>query len=197
MPDSPLPPVEVPQAERPAAHHPASRPKEPYLRAPVGACDAHVHIVAGPEEFRLWSGRSEDPPQGHGFEDWLSLYRAHLDTLGCTRGVVVQSILYGTDNAVTIEAVRRLGEQFRGVALVTDEVQDDTLDRLAHHRMRAVRLNLVHGGVLSWPSASLPTTCPSPPLAGPGSSPRSTSRTIALRSRPTPSAASGARTGRT
>lgn len=149
MPDSPEPPVEVPLGERPTAHLPPSRPKEPHVRAPVGACDAHVHIVAGPQDFPLWDGRPEDPALGRGFEDWLALYREHLDTLGCTRGVVVQSILYGWDNSVTVEAVRRLGDQFRGVALVTDEVQDHTLDALAHHHMKAVRLNLMRDDGLS------------------------------------------------
>ena len=154
MPDTPVPPVEVPDAEAPSAHLPLDRPKEPTVRAPVGACDSHLHMVAGPEEFPLWEGRdggrTRDLAAGRGFEEWLRLLRVHLDTLGCTRGVVVQSILYGADNHVTIEAVRRLGEQFRGVALVTDEIQDGTLDRLAEHRMKAVRLNLVHGGQMSW-----------------------------------------------
>ena len=153
MPDSPLPPVEVPEAERPSAHQPADRPKEPSVRAPVGACDAHVHMVAGPAEFPLSERGAEHPAPGRGFEDWLALYRTHLDTLGCTRGVIVQSKLYGTDNRVTIEALRRLGDGFRGVALVTEEVQDDTLDHLAGHGVRAVRLNLVHGSALGWDGA--------------------------------------------
>ena len=152
MPDSPLPPVEVPDAEKPSAHHPADRPKEPLVRAPVGACDAHVHMVAGPAEFPL-SDRARHPAPGRGFEDWLALYRTHLDTLGCTRGVIVQSGLYGTDNRITIEALRRLGDGFRGVASVTDEVQDDTLDHLASHGIKAVRLNLVHGSALGWDGA--------------------------------------------
>ena len=150
MPDSPLPPVEVPFAERPTAHVPPSRPKEPLVRAPVGACDTQVHILGGPRDVPRGDGRPGSGSDGHGFEEWLALYREHLDTLGCTRGVIVQSHLHGTDNSVTIEAVRRLGEQFRGVAVVTDEVQDHTLDRLADHRMAAVRVNLVDEGALGW-----------------------------------------------
>ncbi len=153
MPDSKSPPVDTPSGERPSAQVPPQRAKEPHVRAPVGACDAHIHIAAGRQDFALWEGRREDPPPGHGFEDWLGLLRGHLDTLGCTRGVIVQSILYGADNAITIEAVRRLGPQFRGVALVTSEVQDHTLDDLARARIRAVRLNLVHGGLLDWRAA--------------------------------------------
>ncbi len=153
MPEPNSPPVETPPNERPTARLPPPRPKEPTVRAPVGACDCHIHVVAGGEDFGLWEGRAEDPHPAHGFEDWLDLLRAHLDTLGCTRGVVVQSILHGTDNAITVEAIQRLGRQFRGVALVAPEVQDHSLEELARAHIRAIRLNLVHGGPLDWPAA--------------------------------------------
>ncbi|MBM9594834.1 amidohydrolase family protein [Rhodobacteraceae bacterium MCCB 386] len=153
MPDSNSPPVEIPEAESTASTFPRDRPKEPTVRAPVGACDCHLHMVAGPAELPMVDRRADDPVAGHGFEGWMGLLRVHLDAIGCTRGVVVQSVIYGADNHVTIEAVRRLGEQFRGVALVTDEVQDGTLDHLSHHRMKAVRVNRVHGGPLNWEGA--------------------------------------------
>ncbi|MGY9012245.1 MAG: amidohydrolase family protein, partial [Rhodobacterales bacterium] len=72
----------------------------PHQTAPNGACDSHVHMLASTEEFRLWDGRVENPAPGVGFEAWLALYRRHLAALGCTRGVIVHSIFYGTDNAV-------------------------------------------------------------------------------------------------
>ena len=88
-----------------AAMPPAPTP--PKRRAPEGSCDAHVHFVAGRHEYPLWDGRVENPASGPDLDGWLALYRAHLDTLGFERGVIVHSILYGTDNAVTVEAVRR------------------------------------------------------------------------------------------
>lgn len=153
MPDAPYPPVEVPQAERPSGVAPAHAPKIPTTRAPVGACDAHVHMLAGPAERPLWEGRVEDPAAGLGFEDWLARLREHLDLLGCTRVVIVQSILYGTDNAVALDAVRRLGDMARAVALVDGAAADEHLDALAEAGAVAVRLNYVHGGVLSWEEA--------------------------------------------
>ncbi len=148
MPDAPYPPVEVPEAEEPGPE-----PKIPTVRAPVGACDAHVHMLAGPSEYPLWSGRSEDPDPDRGFEDWLGALSEHLDRLGCTRVVLVQSIFYGTDNAVTLDAAARLGEMARAVALVSGDATDERLDELREAGAVGVRLNLVHGGVLSWEGA--------------------------------------------
>ena len=148
MPDAPYPPVEVPEAEAPGPE-----PKIPTTRAPVGACDAHVHMLAGPSEYPLWSGRSEDPDPDRGFEDWLGALREHLDLLGCTRVVLVQSIFYGTDNAVTLDAAARLGDAARVVALVDGAADDRHLDALRDAGVMGVRLNYVHGGVLDWDEA--------------------------------------------
>ncbi len=128
-------------------------PAAPRLRAPDGACDSHVHLLAGAAEFPLWSGRVENPAPGLDLNGWLALYRRHLDALGCTRGVIVHSILYGDDNAVTVEALRRLGPGFRGVGLLRDGASAAEVARFAGQNMAAVRLNYVHGGVLSWEGA--------------------------------------------
>ena len=153
MPDAPFPAVEVPQGERPEGQAPAHAPKVPTVRAPVGACDAHVHMLSGPSEHPLWSGRAEDPAPDLGFERWLGILREHLDTLGCTRVVLVQSIFYGTDNTVTLDAMRRLGNIARAVALVDADVTDKHLDDLRDAGCVGVRVNLVHRGVLSWEEA--------------------------------------------
>ncbi len=138
---------EIPNAQMP----PASR--APLLRAPQGACDAHVHLVACAGEFPLWDGRVENPAPGPTLDRWLDLYRTHLDTLGFSKGVIVHSILYGTDNSVTVEAVKRMGAGFRGVGLLPDGASEDQIDAFASWNMAAVRLNYVHGGVLSWDGA--------------------------------------------
>lgn len=128
-------------------------PGTPKQQAPDGACDAHVHLVAAPGEFPLWDGRVENPAPGPDLDGWLTLYRDHLDALGCTRGLIVHSILYGTDNSVTVEAVKRMGAGFKGVGLLPDGATDAALDQFVAWNMAAVRLNYVHGGVLSWPGA--------------------------------------------
>ncbi|MFK7869927.1 MAG: amidohydrolase [Roseobacter sp.] len=139
--------VQKPDAEMPPI------PNAPIRRAPQGACDTHVHLMAGRDEFPLWEGRAESPAPGPDLEGWLALYRAQLDTLGFSRGVIVHSILYGTDNSVTVEAVKRLGAGFRGVGLLPDGAPDAALDQFVAWNMAAVRLNYVHGGVLTWDGA--------------------------------------------
>lgn len=145
------------EAEKPNAQMPPP-PTPPERRAPAGACDAHVHLVAGAHEFPLWDGRVENPAPGPDLEGWLTLYRAHLETFGFSRGLIVHSILYGTDNSVTVEAVRRMGAGFRGVGLLPDGASDKAIEQFAQWNMAAVRLNYVHGGVLSWQGAKAMAT---------------------------------------
>ena len=129
---------------------PIDPPSKPGFTLPDGACDSHIHMLAAPDEFPLWQGRVEDPAPGRSFDQWLDTYRSHMTTLGLGRAVIVQSIFYGTDNSITIETIRRLGNRFRGIGLVTDEATDAELDALAESGITGVRLNYVHGGVLSW-----------------------------------------------
>jgi len=127
----------------------------PQTRAPQGACDTHVHLVAAKDEFPLWEGRVEDPARlsdqngpdqnRPDLDGWLDLWRAQLDALGFSRGVIVHSILYGADNSVTVEAVRRMGDGFRGVGLLTDGASEADVAQMAAWNMAAVRLNYVRG----------------------------------------------------
>lgn len=128
-------------------------PEAPAAPLPQGACDAHVHLVAGPMDFPLWDGRVENPAPGPDFEGWLALYHQHLDTMGFQRGLIVHSILYGTDNSVTVAALRHMGQNFKGVGLLPDGATDAQLDQFVAWNMAAVRLNYVHGGVLTWDGA--------------------------------------------
>ncbi len=117
---------------------------------PANAVNAHVHLIG--DDYALSPKAVERPPEGR-LEDWLTRYRAHQAEMGCTRGVIVHSILYGTDNAVTLDAVAAMGGGYAAVVLVPDEVTEPELDRLAEAGARAVRLNYVHGGVLTWDGA--------------------------------------------
>lgn len=116
-------------------------------------CDCHAHIVGPASEFALNPDRNEDPPAGS-FDFWLDKYRRHLSRLGLTRGVLVQSLLYGFDNNIISEALRRMGhESFRGVALVSNNVSEADLELLANSGFSGVRLNYVHGGAFDWNGA--------------------------------------------
>ena len=143
---------DAPQDRLPIAEQPARTPKVPTVRAPLGSCDAHVHILSGPE-FPLYADRLENPANIGRYEDWLALFHQHLDTLGCTRTVLVTSMMYGTENAITTETIRRLGRMARGIALVGPDVSDGSLDRLRSEGIVGVRVHLAHRGVLTWDQA--------------------------------------------
>ncbi len=87
-------------------------------------------------------------------DDFLNHHKIQCDTLGFSRTVVVHSILYGADNTVTSEAISRLGDQARGIGLVEDGAPEVALDTLAASNIKGIRLNYVHGGVLTWDGAT-------------------------------------------
>jgi predicted TIM-barrel fold metal-dependent hydrolase len=133
--------------DKPTAAAPRQSLTPPSAALPDNACDAHVHLIG--DDFALWDGRVENPPAG-ALSTWLDRYRTHLDSLGCTRGVIVHSILYGGDNSITLDAVRRMGDNFRAVCLISDDASEADIRTLADQNCKAVRLNYVHGGLLTW-----------------------------------------------
>ncbi|PTX54012.1 putative TIM-barrel fold metal-dependent hydrolase [Litoreibacter ponti] len=133
---------------------PPNTATQPRQKAPAGAVDSHIHMLAAASEFPLWEKRVENPAAGIDMDGFLARYRAQMDTLGISRTVVVHSILYGADNAVTLEAMRRLGPATtRGVALLPDGAHESELDALADAGIKALRLNYIHGGILTWEGA--------------------------------------------
>ena len=138
---------------KPIGHPPHHPPSAPGFDMPTGACDTHFHMLAGSEDFALWEGRVEDPAPGRNFDQWIEAFQTHCAKIGVTRGVVVHSIFYGGDNAITLETVRRLWPGFKGICLVKDGAGAAELDALAAAGITGVRLNYVHGGLLSWDGA--------------------------------------------
>ncbi|RLJ59020.1 putative TIM-barrel fold metal-dependent hydrolase [Litoreibacter meonggei] len=133
---------------------PPNAANTPRQKAPQGAVDSHIHMLAAASEFPLWENRVENPAEGLDMDGFIARYRAQMDTLGIARTVVVHSILYGGDNAVTLEAIRRLGpDTTRGVALLPDGAPEAKLDALAAAGVKALRLNYIHGGILTWQGA--------------------------------------------
>jgi predicted TIM-barrel fold metal-dependent hydrolase len=66
-----------------------------------------------------------------------------LRTLGVERAVLVQPSFYADDNSVLIDAMRAGGPNFRGVAVVSNEVSDRDLESLNAAGVRGVRVNVV------------------------------------------------------
>lgn len=121
----------------------AAQPATPVsFKVPRGACDSHTHIFCDPQRFPFWSGRTYTPETAT-VNETRALHRAlHLERI-----VLVNSLVYGTDNSCMIDALRQLGRRARGIALIDEHTSDAQLDAMAHAGVRGVRLNFVDLGV--------------------------------------------------
>ncbi|WP_280190968.1 amidohydrolase family protein [Delftia sp. PS-11] len=108
----------------------------PASRLPALACDSHMHI------FDPCFAPSPHWPRTPPHAD-VAMYRLLQQRLGTARAVVVTPSTYGTDNACTLDALDRLGDAARGVAVVDQHVPDAELDRLAARRVCGLRVNFV------------------------------------------------------
>ena len=108
---------------------------------PADACDCHTHIFGDPNRFPFWSGRTYTPEIAS-IEDSLTLHR----TLGLSRIVIVNSLVYGTDNSCMADALRHMGPRARGIALIDEATNEGQLDALAAVGVRGIRLNFVDLG---------------------------------------------------
>lgn len=109
---------------------------KPTLVAPELACDAHMHVydrrfgVQGAPDTLIDDATADD-------------YRLLQRRTGTQRTVVVQPRVHGTDNSVTLAAIRALGAaQTRGVAVVRPDVSDAELERLHAGGIRGIRFTL-------------------------------------------------------
>src|SRR5687767_7509700 len=80
----------------------------PRLAAPVNAADCHIHI---------YDPRFQ-PPVAHPSNATMQHYRLLQKRIGTTRVVIVTPRNYATDNSVTVDAIKQLGENARGVAVL-------------------------------------------------------------------------------
>jgi predicted TIM-barrel fold metal-dependent hydrolase len=110
-------------------------------KAPPLGTDCHFHIFGPFDRFPMSPGRRYTPP-----EALLPRYLRVAEALGIERMVVVQPSIYGTDNAVTLDAISQFGPQrARGVAVIDDSFDEAALKRLHDRGIRGVRFNMVSG----------------------------------------------------
>ncbi len=94
-------------------------------------------MFGDPAKFPFAEKRVYTPPQAS-IEQLLELQR----DLRLDRVVVVQPSVYGSDNACTVDAVRRMGARARGVAVIDKATSRKALEEMAAAGIRGVRLNL-------------------------------------------------------
>ncbi|VTU24572.1 putative metal-dependent hydrolase of the TIM-barrel fold protein [Variovorax sp. SRS16] len=108
----------------------------PALALPPQACDAHIHVY----DARFPSIGDPARVLAHAT---ASDYRRLQARLGTARTVVVTPTVYGTDNRVTLDAIRQLGHaQTRGIGVLHPEVDDATLHALNAGGIRGIRFTL-------------------------------------------------------
>ena len=103
---------------------------------PRGACDCHVHVF-DPARFPYDSERVYTPPEAS-IDDLRNLQAA----LGFDRVVIVAPSVYGTDNSCTVDAVRQLGAQARGVVVLDRSATASELDDMTAAGICGARVNL-------------------------------------------------------
>lgn len=104
--------------------------------AAPGACDSHLHIY-DPRFAMAWPQLRAVPDAS------IAEYRLLQQRLGTQRAIIVQPAAYGTDNAVTLDAVAQLGqENARGIAVVHPKVTDTELVAMNKGGIRGLRFTL-------------------------------------------------------
>ena len=108
----------------------------PRLEAPANACDCHMHIY-DPARFAMVPSPRVAPTNAA-----VGDYRLLQRRIGTTRVVIVTPRNYGTENAVTVDAITQFGSNARGVAVVRPSVGDSDLRRLHEAGVRGIRFSL-------------------------------------------------------
>jgi len=111
------------------------------FEVPAGACDCHTHVFGDPTRFPFAPNRTYTP-QSASIEEMRKLHRA----LQTTRVVIVQPSVYGTDNACTLDGIKQLAPNARGIAVIGDQTSDGMLDEMNEAGIRGIRINLATAG---------------------------------------------------
>lgn len=101
-----------------------------------GACDCHAHVFGPAARFPYAEPRSYTPEDAP-----LEAYLAHLDRLGCQFGVLVQPSAYGRDNRAMLDALTRVPQRLRGVAVGGTELTRERLRDWHAAGVRGLRAN--------------------------------------------------------
>ncbi len=109
----------------------------PAFDVPPGACDAHVHVFESSERYPRVDKPHYTLPDGG-----LDKLKRMLDVMKLERFVIVQPSYYGTDNRCMLDALTAMGGRARGVAMVDDNCNDASLERMHELGVRALRLDL-------------------------------------------------------
>lgn len=113
------------------------------VQLPPGSCDTHMHVYDS--RYPLDPGWTVPPPNATA-ADYKNVQRQ----LGLQRVVVVQPNAYGYDNSCTVDAIRDLGTQARGIAIVRSTIPESDLLRLHAAGVRGARCYVLPNPFVQW-----------------------------------------------
>ena len=113
-------------------------PSKPQFRPPPGSVDAHCHVFGPASRFPYAPERNYTPVDAP--KEKLFALR---DFLGFDKNVIVQASCHGTNNSALIDAIDSSGGKARGIAVIDQDISDDTLRIMSEHGVRGVRFNFV------------------------------------------------------
>jgi predicted TIM-barrel fold metal-dependent hydrolase len=125
---------------------PNPNPHPPRYKLPSGACDCHLHIYGPFERYPLVAERGYDPDPHSTLDDYLQTRRA----LGLERAVIVTGSGNGTNNRITLDALKRMNGAFKGLALLDPAVTDADLVELKDGGFSGFRIKANGRGGLSF-----------------------------------------------
>ncbi len=103
----------------------------------AGICDCHTHVFPPASQFPFAANRHYTPDTAS-VESLLSMHRS----IGVDRVVIVHPSPYGDDNSSLLWAMRTIGPNARGVAVISDTTSNEMLNTLHQGGVRGTRLNL-------------------------------------------------------
>ena len=125
---------------------PNPNPHAPRFKMPPGACDAHLHVYGPFDRYPLVAERGYDPDPRSTLDDYLKTHRA----LGLERAVIVTGSGNGTNNSITLDALRRMNGSFKGLALLDPSITDSELVELREGGFSGFRIKTNSRGGLSF-----------------------------------------------
>lgn len=101
---------------------------------PEHSCNAHLHII---------DPAFENDGKAEAQRGTIEEYKALSKELGLSRAVFVQAKPHGTNNDCILDGIAKFGiENSRGIAVVTNEVSDEELERLDKGGIRGIRFSV-------------------------------------------------------
>jgi hypothetical protein len=126
---------------------PKTNPHAPRFKLPPGACDTHLHVYGPFDRYPLIADRGYDPDPHSTLDDYLP--NASRSS-AWSAPVIVTGSGNGTNNRITLDALKRMNGAFKGLALLDPAISDLELSELTEGGFSGFRIKTNGRGGLSF-----------------------------------------------